>query len=89
MDPGFEIGGCPKCARKCAKVFFQCHTHFQVHNQVWAPWNCDTIINNHEVVENYNFEALWWRVQREIHFGVHARIPKNEPPSINQHMMAD
>ena len=43
-------------AQKC--VFFQCHTHFQVHNQVWAPWNCDTIItiiyigiNKHEVVE--------------------------------------
>ena len=63
VDPGFEIGGCPKCARKHAKVFFfQCHTHFQVHNQVWAPWNCDTIItigiNKHEVVENYNFEAF-------------------------------
>ena len=58
VDPEFEIGGCPKCARKRAKVFFQCHTHFQVHNQ---PWNCDTIItvgiNKHEVVENYNFEA--------------------------------
>ena len=58
VDPGFEIGGCPKCVRKCAKVFFQCH----VHNQVWAPWNCDTIItigiNKHEVVENYNFEAV-------------------------------
>ena len=22
VDPGFEIGGCPKCARKHAKVFF-------------------------------------------------------------------
>ena len=56
VDPEFEIGGCPKCACKSAKVFFfQCHTHFQVHNQVWAPWNCDTIItigiNKHEVVQ--------------------------------------
>ena len=44
VDPGFEIGGCPKCACRSARIFFQCHTHFQVHNQVWAPWNCDTII---------------------------------------------
>ena len=55
MDPGFEIGGCPK-------FFFQCHTYFQVHNQVWALWNCDTCIitigiNKHEVVENNNFVA--------------------------------
>ena len=64
VDPGFEIvpfeiGGCTKCARKRANFFFQCYTHFQ---EVWAPWNCDTIItigiNMHEVVENYNFEAL-------------------------------
>ena len=46
VDPGFEIGGCTKCMRKRAKVFFQCHTHFQVHNQVWAPWNCDTYHHN-------------------------------------------
>ena len=64
VDPGFEmvpfeLGGCTKV---CEKIFFQCYTHFQVHNQVWAPWNCDTIItigiNMYEVVENYNFEAL-------------------------------
>ena len=43
--------------------FFQCHTHFQVHNQVSAPWNSDTIItvgiNKHdEVVENYNLRLF-------------------------------
>ena len=36
VDPGFEIGGggVPESTRKN----FQCHTHFQAHNQVWAPW---------------------------------------------------
>ena len=52
MDPGFEIGDAQNArVYKHAKVFFQCHTHFQVHNQV--SWNCDTIItigiNKHEV----------------------------------------
>ena len=59
VDPGFEIGECPKCARKRAKVFFNATLTFK---SGWAPWNCDTIItigiNKHEVVENYNFEAL-------------------------------
>ena len=59
VDPGFELVGCPKWR----EIFFSAtYTHFQVHNQVWAPWNCDIIITigikKHEVVENYNFEAL-------------------------------
>ena len=35
------------------------------------------------VVGSKTYSLLRWRVQSEIHFGVHARIPKNEPPSIN------
>ena len=42
VDPGFEIGGCPKCARK-HEFFFQCHTHLS---------------SQLEVVANYYYEAL-------------------------------
>ena len=59
VDPGSEIGGAQN-AHVSMRIFF---FHFQIHNQMWAPWNCDTIItigiNKHEVVENYNFEATY------------------------------
>ena len=44
VDPAFEMGGAQNACISTRKFFFQCHTHFQVHNEVWAPWNCDTII---------------------------------------------
>ena len=34
VDPGFEIGGCSKCARKQAKKIHSA----TLPQQVWAPW---------------------------------------------------
>ena len=58
VDPNGGGGGCMKCACKHVSATLA----FKSTNQVWAHCNCDTIIkigiNKHEVVENYNFEAL-------------------------------
>ena len=61
-----------KCAHKHA-IKFSVPTRFQVHNQVWAPWNCDAIItigiNKHEVVEKLQFlGSLWPLLLRLRHF---------------------
>ena len=37
VDPRFEIGVAQNARVSAQKFFLQCHTHFQVHNQVWAP----------------------------------------------------
>ena len=60
VDLGFQIGGVHEI---CAKIFCSVPYSLSSPRPGLAPWNCDTIItigiNKHEVVENYNFEALF------------------------------
>ena len=55
VDPGFEIGGCQN-TRVSAQIFFQCHKSTTMFGHLRIVITND--INKHEVVENYNFEAL-------------------------------
>ena len=56
VDPGFQIGGCPKCTR--ANFFFSATLTFKSTTRFGDLGIVTIGINKHEVVEVYNFEAL-------------------------------
>ena len=63
MEPGFEIGGCPKCVCKHAKVFFSATLTFKSTTRfghlgiVTLSSQLLTATSKHEK-KNCNFEAL-------------------------------